>query len=232
MKIVTFSYDDGVKQDKRFVEILNKYGLKATFNLNSELLGTKNKLDLIDYKGEKICHDKLTVEEAVEVYRGHEVAVHTLTHPTLTYLSKEEIIRQVEKDRENLSKIFGCDVVGMAYPGAGFQNSDRVEEAIRSHTGIKYARTISNSYSFCPQENLLRYKPTTYHLDFDTNYRLADDFFSSDKGGVFYIWGHSYEFDINDTWAEFERFCEYVSGREGVIYTNNSEAFFKYNQGV
>ena len=38
-KAITFSYDDGVTQDKRLIEIFNKYGLKATFNLNSELLG-------------------------------------------------------------------------------------------------------------------------------------------------------------------------------------------------
>ena len=31
LKAVTFSFDDGVTQDKRLVEILNKYGLKATF---------------------------------------------------------------------------------------------------------------------------------------------------------------------------------------------------------
>ena len=39
LKAVTFSYDDGVTQDIRLIEIFNKYNLKATFNLNSELLG-------------------------------------------------------------------------------------------------------------------------------------------------------------------------------------------------
>ena len=232
MKIITFSYDDGVRQDKRLVEILNKYGLKATFNINSELLGTKNKLNIIDYKGEKICHDKLTVGEAREVYSGHEVAVHTLTHPQLTYLPNEEILRQVEKDRENLKEIFGYEIIGMAYPCAGYQNSDRVEQVIRESTGVKYARTISNSFSVAPQQNLIRYQPTTFHLDFANNYHMVDEFFASDKGGVFYVWGHSYEFDINDTWAEFEKFCEYISNREGVIYATNADAFFKYNQGV
>ena len=36
MKAITFSYDDGVVQDRRLIELLDKYGLKATFNLNSE----------------------------------------------------------------------------------------------------------------------------------------------------------------------------------------------------
>ena len=36
-KALTVSYDDGVRQDKRLIEILQKYGLKRTFNLNSGL---------------------------------------------------------------------------------------------------------------------------------------------------------------------------------------------------
>lgn len=34
-KAVTFSYDDGVTQDRRLVEMMNTYGVKGTFNLNS-----------------------------------------------------------------------------------------------------------------------------------------------------------------------------------------------------
>ena len=39
LKAVTFSYDDGVNQDIRFAEILSKYGLKGTFNLNTAMFG-------------------------------------------------------------------------------------------------------------------------------------------------------------------------------------------------
>ncbi len=219
-KAITFSYDDGVTQDRRLVEILNKYGLKAAFNINSELLGTDNTLIR---EGKKIPHNKIKPEEVAELYLGHEVAVHTLTHPHLTGLDEREIIRQVERDRENLSALVGYEVVGMAYPGGGFQNSDRVERVIKNHTGVKYARTISLSYSFDEQKNLFRYKPTAFHIDFADNYRLADEFFASDEARVFYIWGHSYEFDINDTWDEFEKFCKYISGREDVFYGTNKE---------
>ena len=40
-KAITFSYDDGVTQDIRLIELLNKYNLKCTFNINSELLSKK-----------------------------------------------------------------------------------------------------------------------------------------------------------------------------------------------
>ena len=218
-KAITLSYDDGVLQDRRLVEILNKYGLKATFNINSELLGTKNTLNI---KGKEIMHDKISADEVASLYAGHEVAVHTLTHPTLTWIDENEIIRQVEEDRKNLSRLVGYEVIGMAYPGGGFQNSDRVENVVKNHTGVKYSRTISLSYSFKEQSDIFRYKPTAYHMDFAINYKLADEFFAADEG-IFYIWGHSYEFDVDDTWAEFEKFCEYISNKPDVYYGTNKE---------
>lgn len=220
-KAITFSYDDGVLQDFRLVELLNKYGIKATFNINSELLGTERVLTI---KGKPIQHNKISRSDVAPLYKGHEVAVHTLTHPHLTYLPDEEIVRQVERDRENLATLVGYEVVGMAYPGGGFQNSDRVENAIRLNTGVKYARTISLGYSFREQENIFRYKPTAFHMDFEINRKLADEFFAMEGGGLFYIWGHSYEFDVDNTWDEFEEFLRYISGRDGIKYITNKEA--------
>ena len=219
-KAITFSYDDAVTQDIRLIEILDKYGIKATFNLNSELLGMDGKLIR---EGKEINHTKIPASELAKIYKNHEVAAHTLTHPHLPPLPDDEVIRQVERDRLNLSDIVGYEVVGMAYPGGGMNNNDRVARLIKSHTGIKYARTISLGYSFLPQEDLYRYKPTAFHLDFKNNYSLARDFFEREEEGVFYIWGHSYEFDINNTWGEFEDFCKYVSGRDDIFYGTNKE---------
>ena len=139
-KAVTFSFDDGVTQDRRLVEIFNKYGLKATFNLNSELFDHKNSYV---WNGILTPHNTISASEVKGLYEGHEVAAHTLTHPNLTTLDEEEIIYQVEKDRENLSALCGYEVVGMAYPCGGVNNDERVANIIRENTGIKYARTIT-----------------------------------------------------------------------------------------
>ena len=219
-KAITFSYDDTVTQDIRLIEILDKYGLKATFNLNSGLLGMDG---MLIREGVEVSHVKIPASEIASVYKNHEVAAHTLTHPHLPKLPDDEVIRQVEEDRLNLSDLVGYEVVGMAYPGGGMNNSDRVARLIKNHTGIKYARTISLGYSFLPQPDLYRYKPTAFHLDFADNYRLAADFFERETEGVFYIWGHSYEFDIHNTWAEFEDFCKAISGRPDVFYGTNKE---------
>ena len=110
-KAITFSFDDGVTQDIRLIEILNKYELKCTFNLNSEFLGLEGTLDR---NGRTVRHDKIPASKVKEIYSGHEIAVHTLTHPFLPSCDEQEIIRQVEKDRQNLSKLCGYEVVSMA----------------------------------------------------------------------------------------------------------------------
>ena len=40
-KAFNVTYDDGVQQDVRFVKLLNQYGLKGTFNLNSALAASE-----------------------------------------------------------------------------------------------------------------------------------------------------------------------------------------------
>ena len=128
MKAVTFSYDDCTTQDIRLVELFNKYNVKATFNVNSELLGTKNELVR---KGVKILHNKLNAQDIKEIYQGHEVAVHTLTHPYLQGIEDDnEIIRQIEEDRKNLEKIMGYP----SAPRAIITKSAPVSERISRHS--------------------------------------------------------------------------------------------------
>lgn len=222
MKAVTFSYDDGVTQDIRLVEILNRYGLKATFNLNSELLGKDGCLDIL---GKKISHYKLQPHEINEVYKAHEIASHTLTHPDLTEMSAEEVIRQVERDRLNLSELSGVEVIGMAYPGKQPNYNSRIAQIIEDSTGVKYARTTICSNDFSPQRDLYEFHPSVFHRDWERLYNLAEKFIELEpkNENIFYIWGHSYEFDINDEWDDFEKFCKFISNRSDIFYGTNKE---------
>ena len=226
LKALTFSYDDGVRQDARLVEIFNKYGLKCTFNINSQLLGTENGLVR---DGVEIRHDKLTPEEAKIVYAGHEVAAHTLTHPSLRKIEDDgEIIRQVEEDRLNLSRLFGYEVVGFAYPGGGKNFDERVKNLIKNNTGVKYCRSTSPTHSFELQDDLYAFEPTAYHhIEMDKLFELGEEFLSlkPDSPKCFYIFGHAYEFDIRDEWGRFEEFCKMMSGREDIFYGTNKEIF-------
>ena len=224
LKAVTFSFDDGVTQDIRLIEILNKYDLKATFNLNSELLGTDGSIvfpntDLF------VSHIKNKPADVAHIYQGHEVAVHTLTHPLLRTCSDEEVIRQVEQDRVNLSQLVGYEVVGMAYPGHAIGH-EHVAQVIREHTGVKYARTTNATYNFDVQTDLYLFNPTVYGTQeskkmFELGQKFVD--MKPDKPQIFYIWGHSYEFDGDNSWSVIEEFCRFISNRDDIFYGTNKE---------
>ena len=221
-KAITFSFDDGVTQDIRLIEILDKYGLKCTFNLNSEFLGLEGTLDR---NGRTVRHDKIARNKIKEVYKNHEVAVHTLTHPFLPSLDEKEIIRQVENDRQNLSEICGYEVVSMAYPCGGENNDDRVAENIRNNTGVRLARGLESTYNFDLQDNPLRFKPTVYYIE-DCLDEIVDRFLKldSDKPQLLYIWGHSYEMDAEYiSWEKFEEICKRLSGHDDIFYGTNKE---------
>ena len=112
-KALTFSYDDGFEQDIRFIELLNKYGMKGTFNLNN---GRQGKSFPFESVAGLVKRDCMYLKDSMPIYEGHEVAVHTVNHPNLITLSDEDIIREVEDNRILLSELCGYEVVGMAYP--------------------------------------------------------------------------------------------------------------------
>ena len=224
MKALTFSYDDGTLQDRRLVEIFNKYGLKATFNLNSGLFGNRGRLNV---EGVLTETNKVFDEEIKGLYDGHEVAGHTLHHPTLNQIGDEDVIRQVEDDRKYLQELVGYNVCGMAYPCGGVD--DRVVKLIEDNTGIRYARTTISTYNYELQKDLLRFNPTISHYEFDKMVEMGEEFLrlEPDRPQLYYIWGHSYEFDAYQTWERFEDFCKMMSNHDDIFYGTNYQVLFE-----
>ncbi|MEA4912541.1 MAG: polysaccharide deacetylase family protein [Oscillospiraceae bacterium] len=225
LKAVTFSFDDGVTQDIRMIELLNRYKLKATFNLNSELLGEPR---VMLQQNQRISHYKVSPKEVKYIYEGHEVAAHTLNHPNLTKLDEAEIIRQVEKDRENLKELVGYEIMGMAYPCGGINHDERVAGIIRERTKIKYCRTIVNTDSFGLQKDLYRLNPNVRHREWERAESMAKSFIemTPEEPQVFFIWGHSYEMDFDSSnWARLEDFFRLISNRDDIFYGTNAEVF-------
>ena len=224
LKAVTFSFDDGVNQDRRFVDILNKYGLHGTFNLISSKLGSHNSPKMKN--GKMIDYSKVEPDEIRKLYRGHEIAGHTLEHPDLTELSDSDVIRQVEEDRLALSKFAGYEVVGFAYPYGAYD--ERIIKLIREKTGIKYARACGSPrpLDFVIDEPL-RFEPTAYVGNTEYLFKCAKELIEStpDKPQLLYVWGHTYELDeaTNITWEKFEEFCRMISDRSDIFYGTNKE---------
>jgi peptidoglycan/xylan/chitin deacetylase (PgdA/CDA1 family) len=220
-KALTLSYDDGVEQDIRLMSIMDAHGIKGTFNLNSGLL----KSEETSYPAGK-THRQLTVAQARKVYAhaGHEVAVHGVTHPSLGQLPLPAALQEVLEDRRRLEDMFGTVVRGMAYPYGTY--NDALIEGLRA-VGIAYARTTACREDFAIPDDWLRLKATCHHCHPRLT-ELTDRFLNGDQRGnpwLFYLWGHSYEFEDNDNWAVIERFCETVGGREDVWYATNLEIY-------
>lgn len=217
MKALTLSYDDGVEQDRKLVEILNRYGIKAAFNLNSGIQSGTNKFQ----KGD-ISISRMNVNSLPDLYQGHEIAVHSLTHPHLENFDEETILNELEQDKLNLQRIFNTQIFGMAYPYGTF--NDEVVKSVE-RCGLRYARGVKSTYSFDIPDDLLRYQPTIKHTD-PKLMELAEAFLKLQPAvpQVFYLWGHSYEFDVDNNWQVIEDFCRLVSGKEDIFYATNAQA--------
>ena len=224
MKALTLSYDDGVTQDRQLLRILEKYNLPCTFNINSGCFAEAHAF-FDEQKNRTFPHVRLRSTEIAEVYAGHEVAVHTVSHPSLRDLSDDEILREVEDDRKTLSELVGYDVVGMAYPGGTRFVTPHVADVIRAHTPIRYARTTTSTHAFDLPEDPLWLNPSVHHVETDKLFELAERFIAlePETPQLFYVWGHAYEFDRDDNWDVFEQFCRMIAGRADIFYGTNRE---------
>ena len=199
-KIFILSFDDGTVWDKRFVELLNKYGMKATFNLNSGLE------DFVWQYEDRFPIRRQKLAETVEQYRGHEVASHTLTHPWLNSLTPPRLAREVGEDCEALKEIFGLSEIGFGVPFTACE--EREIRTIRKF--VKYIRLSSDAKSFAFPED-------PYHIPIHGLYNDADirekiqAFADCDlPEALFVMAGHSYEFEVLNHWEYIEELLSFI----------------------
>ncbi len=209
-KAFNVTYDDGVLQDVRFVKMLNHYRLKGTFNLNSSLL--KNEFEWTHESGCVV--KRLKIDDVVSLYKGHEVASHTLTHPYMDNLTKEEILHELLQDKTNLEELFGREIKGFAVP---FDYYSELIELCVKECGFKYGRISEESYSFIPQKDFYRWKATIFHCD-DKLIDLAWKFVETDEElALFQIVGHTYDLDIEDKWNVIENVFKIISKQNDIL---------------
>lgn len=216
-KALILSYDDGRPDDRQLVALMNKYKLVGTFHLNSNKLGTK---------------DYLTREEIKTLFQGHEVSVHSADHPSLSSLSKTDIVYQVAEDRKALEKLVGYPVRGMAYPFG--DNNELVVDAVKG-LGIEYARTVDDTYNFKIPENFLKWHPSVHQFarayfekdkpendkkELEKFYQLINDFLNTRDLALLDVWGHSWELGgTQPKWEETEKFFKMVANNPFIYYT-------------
>ena len=111
-KAFNITYDDGILQDVRFVALLNQYGLKGTFNLNSVLM--EQEFEWVHESGMVV--KRLSVDAVRHLYDGHEIASHTLTHPYMSDKTDNELLWEIGEDKRRLEQLFGREVAGFGVP--------------------------------------------------------------------------------------------------------------------
>lgn len=225
-KAVTFSYDDGGIADKQFSDIISKHGFKCTFNLNSEQL-----------------KKSFTIQEMEEYYlaRGHEIAVHGAFHRAEGKIRPIEGIRDVLDCRLELEEKTGTIIRGMAYPDSGissFANNASYDNIKRYLTdlGIVYARTLGgDNNAFALPTDWHAWMPTAHHNN-PNLMEMIDEFLSLDVSSenvyaprraprLFYMWGHSYEFQRDNNWNLLEDICCKIGGKKDIWYATNIEIY-------
>ena len=223
-KALTLSYDDAVQEDFLLIEIMKQYGLKGTFNINSN----DYKEDGYYKEGDSTIGRRMSLAKATALYgqNGMEPALHSLTHPHLEDLSRAQIAYEIVKDRENLEKQFGQIVRGMAYP-FGTYNDDVLR--VLEDCGIVYSRTVRSTGSFDLPTNWLRLDPTCHHNDPKLP-ELTKKFIEETpkyyrQPWLFYLWGHAYEFAMNDNWGVIEAFAKEISCKDDIWYATNIEIY-------
>lgn len=219
-KAVTLSYDDNVIYDQKLLKIIDKYGLKCTFNLNSELFAE--------------CDGGRTMTEkeikALFTNSIHEIAVHGRKHMSLAECVSAFIAKEVLDDRIALENLFSGIVKGMAYANGSY---DDKTIAVLKSCGIKYARTTTSTEKFDIPTDWLQLDPTCYHYNSKLN-ELVEEFlkdyeenisYKHKKLKLFYMWGHAYEFNDHDNWEVLDSFCKKVGGRSDIWYATNVEVY-------
>ena len=211
-KVLTLSYDDGHTADLKLAEILNRYGLKCTFNLNS-----------CRYKDD---NGKQQLESLLKVYAegGHELAVHGEHHAFMEQQPVPLAVRELLNDRDFFEAKTGKIVRGMAYPYGTWD--EELTDALKA-AGIVYSRTTKSTHGFSLPKNWLLLDPTCHHKN-EKLFEFLDKFLDDKtdyRQSMFYLWGHSFEFDNDDNWDVMEEFAKRASGHDDIWYATNMEIY-------
>jgi peptidoglycan/xylan/chitin deacetylase (PgdA/CDA1 family) len=223
--IVTTSWDDGGKEDLRLSELLAKYGVRGTFYIPKS-------------------HQKaepLREEEILAVAEEHEIGAHTLGHVDLTGIPTEQAQAEIAGSKAYLENILGKGVRMFCYPYGRY--NARTKEIVVScgfagARSLSYTklRTVTDPYEIgvtlhasdsSPRTTLRIWRaygmPLRFLLDWETRAKSLFQL-ALTEGGVWHLWGHSWEINRRRDWDKLERVLDCISKRDGVQYATNSEA--------
>ena len=225
-KAITLSYDDGCKDDVRLLETIDQYGLKCTFNLVGSTVERGKPLST-DFIRENI------------LAKGHEIATHGYNHRAQNKIRSIEGIREIIDCRLALEREFGMIIRGMAFPDNTvnrFLEPDAYKR-ISSYLGdleIAYVRSAAgDNDKFELPEDWHNWIPTAHHdnprimeyIDKFVELDVSKLYCASRTPKLFYMWGHSFEFENKQNWSHLDEICQKLGGKDDVWYATNIEIY-------
>jgi peptidoglycan/xylan/chitin deacetylase (PgdA/CDA1 family) len=231
--IVTTSWDDGHKLDIKLAALLKKYNLKGTIYVCPK-----------DNEFEK--KELLSEKEVKQISKNLEIGAHTINHPTLTKINIKQAKKEIEDSKKYMERIISKKITSFCYP-KGYFNRQLID--IVKNSGYVYARTTRQMFIKYPKNiftsdttiqamplnfiarlgqiknGVLRNQMMLPHLFFNDWEKIAIKCFDQvyKNGGVFHLWGHSWQIENDKQWDALETVFKYISNRKGVKYLSNSE---------
>ena len=214
---LTSSWDDGTEYDRTLVSIFNQHRLKGTFYLNSGALGLSAQ--------ESGWKNYIPAEEVAALYRGLEVGSHTISHPHPWQVPDEILRREFTEDRQRLEGLAGHPIRGAVIP-FGWPTGHTVLPDRLGAWGFRYVRYSELNDRFDHPGDFLRWQPTAHcSADLETLWRRFQDRLKDTPGVLFYLWGHSYEFEDRKEWNKIEAWARQAGGTDGVWHATNGEIY-------
>ncbi|WP_331730755.1 polysaccharide deacetylase family protein (plasmid) [Kitasatospora sp. NBC_00070] len=227
---VTTSWDDGHRLDRRLAALLERYSIAGTFYIAPRNVEIRPA-------------ERLPPEGIRELAdRNFEIGAHTLTHQRLPMLPSRQAAVEIRTGKEELEGITGSAVTSFCYP-CGAYTATHVRQV--REIGFRLARTVMrNSLRPGPPLELLTTVNAYAHrvdgplalrrsgLRLRTAARLylnwddlAIHWFEQclGRGGVFHLWGHSWEIEARGDWRRLERVLAHIGNRRDVRYVTNRE---------
>jgi peptidoglycan/xylan/chitin deacetylase (PgdA/CDA1 family) len=234
IRIVTTSWDDGHPCDRRLADMLAKYSLPGTFYVplaNQEgrpVVGTTVLRDLVG--------------------SGFEIGAHTVSHRALPGLSNQDLLSEVNGSKQMLEEQLGKEVCMFCYPLGRYDS--RVTRCVEQagFTGARTIRMLAQSLTFNRYEmpttlQAFAHPPLNYiknlgkrrdvggmgryfkdYLRCGSWVELGKKLFREvdERGGIWHLYGHSWEVDEFGLWEQLDDLLNYVSNKPGIIYATNS----------
>ncbi|MDP2638728.1 MAG: polysaccharide deacetylase family protein [Candidatus Azambacteria bacterium] len=231
----TTSWDDGHKLDLRLSELLAKYGIAGTFYV------AKN------------FQERMRDEDIIKVSQDHEIGAHTITHPNLLKISESEAEKEITESKKWLESLISEEIKMFCYPFGNYDERIKRIIGSFGFIGARTVRdwVIKEPEDFFEMGTTIQVYPHPLRPGVDIRagvrpffdniggmikYKISPKALFSwqslarglfdyvyKNGGVFHLWGHSWEIEKYGMWPDMEKFLEYISHREDCIYLTNGD---------